>query len=216
VASRKEQSSTVFLLRHAQSSANLAGVLAGRTPGIHLTSQGKRDASKLKSTLQKLDIQRVALSPLERCFETAAPFLRTANVDVYEDEAFLEMDYGLWSNRKLKDLAHLPLWKNIQKKPSIVRFPDGESFVEMQSRALTGLSFYAKKSGNTLIVSHGDVIRVMIAKFYGLPLDGFQKIAVSPASLSILSFSNGIFSVKSTNIPINLTSRTRSNLGGGN
>ena len=85
----------------------------------------------------------------------------------------------------------------------------------MQKRALTGLDFYARKRGNTLIVSHGDVIRVMLATFYGMPLDGFQKIALSPASLSILTTSRGVPAVISANIPIDLARRSRTTLGGG-
>lgn len=215
MANPVKRSSTIFLLRHAQSSANLAGILAGRTPGVHLSPHGKKDARTLKSVLESLEIKRVVLSPLERCFETVEPFLNSANVDVYEDEAFLEMDYGHWSNRPLKELSRLPLWKEIQKRPSTVRFPGGESFVEMQKRALSGLDFYTRKKGNTLVVSHGDVIRVLLSKFYGMPLDGFQRIALAPASLSILSTSHGVPTVSSANIPIDLARQSNSTLGGG-
>ncbi|MEN9325227.1 MAG: hypothetical protein RL414_981 [Actinomycetota bacterium] len=213
---RIQTSKRIYLLRHAQSEANISGILAGQTEGIHLSREGKKEARKLLPSLQRINPARVVVSPLERCYETVLPFCeKFPQIPVYEDESFIEMDYGTWSNRRLADLAKERLWKKVQEQPSKVRFPDGESFSEMTKRSRDGVLHYLKKPGDTVIVSHGDVIRTLLAHFLNMSLDDFQRISIAPASLSVIHFRGSSVSIEMINSQTTRNSNGRSTLGGG-
>lgn len=190
---------TVILLRHGRTAANATGVLAGRTPGVALDEVGRAQAERAAERLAAVPLRAVVSSPLERCQETAAAVLRrqaeTALTGAEIDEALSECDYGDWTNRPLEELAAEALWKVVQSQPSAVVFPGGESMSGMQSRAVAAI-----RSRDALIeaehgpgavwlaVSHGDVIKSILADALGLHLDLFQRIAVGPASLSIIRY----------------------------
>ena len=112
-----------------------------------------------------------------------------------------EIDFGLWSGRKLSSLRRLPLWKQVQQQPSKVTFPEGESFRKAQRRAITAVSHISKIRGDQthLIVSHSDVIKLVTAELLGMKLDNFQSIQISPASFTIFSVHKGNFSLVTTN-----------------
>ena len=178
---------TVLLIRHARSVANAEGILAGRLPGIELDEDGIEQSNLLASKLKNLPIEFVVHSDLERTKKTVAPLISERNLKNVEDVAFTECDYGDWSGRKLSELALEPLWKDIQTRPSSVRFPRGESMVEMQERAVGGLEHWTQKADSLFaICSHGDVIKSMVAYCIGLPLDCFQSLHVAPASLTVV------------------------------
>jgi broad specificity phosphatase PhoE len=96
------------------------------------------------------------------------------------------MEYGDWSGKKLTILSRTKLWKSIQSRPSLVRFPGGESFLEMQSRAVEAVRSIAIPGESVLLCSHGDVIKAIVAGFIGLHLDNFQSLSVDPASITII------------------------------
>lgn len=197
--SRKESTLTlVILLRHAHSTANDSGVLAGRTEGVHLSPLGKVQARKLSTRLGEIPLKSLRTSPLERCAETLHPWLRRSglsdsnvNPPLLVDQDLAEVDYGLWSGMKLRTLSRDPLWKTVQDRPSQVTFPQGESLLAMQKRALksvdAGLSRRGK--GHVLLMSHGDVVKAIIASALGMHLDEFQRIVIDPASVSIVDYS---------------------------
>lgn len=181
---------TFIFLRHAISQANEEGILAGRLPGINLSQKGNRQANEISKYLQALKIDRVISSPLERCLQTIDPFLSNAHLKVHKDEAFIEMDYGNWSGQKLSSLSKNKDWKVVQKKPSTFKFPKGESFAAAQRRVEKGMASLAKShpKKTLLVVSHGDIIKMVAAKTLNLSLDDFQRIVIDPASISILSW----------------------------
>jgi broad specificity phosphatase PhoE len=124
----------IFLLRHAHSEANGAGILAGQMSGIHLSKVGKREAKTFAKNYRHVKFDQIYISPLERCSETIAPYLaqfsktRRPTKPIIENLNFIEMDYGAWSGLKLQKLALKPLWRKIQNNPITVTFPEGESF----------------------------------------------------------------------------------------
>jgi probable phosphomutase (TIGR03848 family) len=193
---------TIYLLRHAESSANSAGILAGRLPSISLSKAGKVQSRAIVKALKNLEVTHIYSSPIQRCRETIEPFAKSSNRKVTSAPNFIEMDYGDWSGRKLSTLRREKLWKSIQKQPSTVRFPNGESFQEMQARIKEGLNDLAKKhkKGRVLVVSHGDPIKVAIASALGMNLDEFQKLVVDPASLTIIDWPSG--TLLGSNIPL--------------
>ena len=179
---------TFLLLRHAHSIANGAGVLAGRTSGISLSDLGHKQSRALKKTLSDIEPRYIFSSPLERCIQTVDPLARSLNKKVRTLDGLIEMDYGLWSGRKLRHLVKEPLWKKIQKEPSAVVFPEGESFPQAWRRIEKTLRDLQSKypKSTLLLCTHGDITKMAIAMTVGIPLDDFQRIVIDPASLSVL------------------------------
>jgi probable phosphomutase (TIGR03848 family) len=185
----------IVLLRHAHSVANEKNLLAGRTAGISLSKTGKEQAKDLISRLGTIQFDEVAISPLQRCRETIDPWLTStgAKSRIVVDESVSEVDYGSWSGKTLFSLRRKAQWKIVQDFPSQMTFPEGESLLEMQGRALSG--FYrlnaVKGKGPRLLVSHGDVIKSIVAHCLGMHLDQFQRLVIEPASLTIIDTDSG-------------------------
>ena len=186
----------IVLLRHAHSVANEKNLLAGRTAGIALSKTGKSQAEDLIARLGATNFDEVAISPLQRCRETIDPWLAAggAKTSVVIDESISEVDYGIWSGKTLASLRRKSQWKVVQDFPSQMIFPEGESLLEMQGRALSG--FYrlnaVKGKGPRLLVSHGDVIKSIVAHCLGMHLDQFQRLVIEPASLTIIDTDSGV------------------------
>ena len=156
-------------------------------PGISLDKRGKKQAEKLSKFLATVEFEKIIASPLERTQETAA--ILRADAEIKLDYRISECDYGQWSGQKIEDLQKLELWREIQKKPSSVTFPEGESMQEMFERAWSSVEFWNQEvTGNYLMVSHADVIKAIVARALGMHLDNFQRIAIRPASLTVISF----------------------------
>lgn len=190
---------TVILLRHAHSVANEKGILAGRASGVSLSTKGKEQAELLTSRLGSAQFRDIRISPLERCLATLEPWLQSQDTSVRKkilfDPNVTEVDYGDWTGKKLLALSLRKEWRVVQNTPSEMKFPKGESLLQMQQRAEKALRQSIKKTGTgvSLIVSHGDVIKSLIATALDLHLDKFQKIVIDPASISVLDFSKGSF-----------------------
>lgn len=184
----------IILIRHAHSIANASGVLSGQLPGVHLSKLGEEQALRLAERLGPLTISRIQISPMDRCSETIRPWLakygKQVRVDL--DPNLIEVDYGKWSGKKLATLSRNKLWRNVQTQPSSVTFPGGESLADMQVRAMKSVhNFFGSDIEQTLMVSHGDVIKSIVANALGMHLDDFQRIVVDPASVSILESNGG-------------------------
>ncbi len=184
----------LVFLRHAHSSANDAGILSGQLPGVSLSTKGKKQAAQLVERIGSSNFDSVRISPLQRCEETITPWLNSKyskGIKTYQiDDALIEMDYGSWSGRKLSSLSREKLWKEIQNRPSTVQFPQGERMRAMQKRALSSVfaSIEEKKNGTHLFVSHGDVLKAIVASLLKMKLDDFQSLVIDPASLTVIDF----------------------------
>lgn len=184
----------IILLRHAHSIANESGILAGQLPGISLSRKGAQQAVDLVERIGKVSFDSIRMSPMQRCQETLAPWLESSHSNGLKkfilDEKLIEMDYGSWSGKKLNSLAKQPLWKVIQKSPSKVQFPQGERMTAMQKRAVASVeeAVLEKSKGTHLFVSHGDVIKAMVASLLKMKLDNFQSLVIDPASITILEY----------------------------
>jgi probable phosphomutase (TIGR03848 family) len=217
----KSSGCEVVLLRHAHSTANLKGVLAGRDNRVGLSPRGRREAEELADLLATQKFDAIYSSPLRRCKETIAPLLVLKKQKVEFLDDLLEMEYGRWSGKSLPLLAKEELWKAIQSRPSTVRFPGGESFSEMSVRANQAVMTKAAGKSRILIVSHGDVIKSIVAFHLGLTLDLFQRISIDPASITTIRLPHSqVIQVNSTAHLQKISSgvktkRDRFNLGGG-
>jgi probable phosphoglycerate mutase len=176
----------LVLVRHAVT-AQTGPMLSGRTPGIDLSDQGREQATRLGERLAKLPIAVVYASPIERTTQTATAVAEHHGLEVQPLTGVLEADYGEWTGGKLVDLAKTDLWKVVQRAPSRARFPGGESLAEMQTRMVVALEeVVARHRGElVVVVSHADPIKAAIAHYTGVHLDLFQRIVVSPASVTV-------------------------------
>jgi probable phosphomutase (TIGR03848 family) len=188
---------TVLLIRHGRSSANTDGVLAGRALGVHLDETGQAQAAAVAARVGTVPLAALVSSPLQRCRETARAVAAAQPVParVRTDRRLVECGYGSWTGRELKKLAKEPLWRAVQQHPSAVTFPDGEPLRDMQARAVTCLREWddrlAAEHGPEAVwaaVTHGDVIKALVADALGLHLDHFQRIVVDPASVSAITY----------------------------
>jgi probable phosphomutase (TIGR03848 family) len=184
---------TVLMVRHGQTPTT-GTTLPGRAAGLHLADKGIEQAEAVAARIARLDkVAAVYASPLERTRETAAPIARALGLRVRSERGLLECDFGDWTGCKLEDLNKLPEWKTVQQYPSGFRFPAGESFTEMQVRMTSTLARLADRHrGETIVaVSHADPIKAALADALGTHLDLFQRIVVSPCSVSVVWYSGG-------------------------
>jgi probable phosphomutase (TIGR03848 family) len=188
---------TVLLIRHGRTRANAEGVLAGWTPGVVLDDHGTAQARSLSERLGVVPLAAIVTSPLERTVQTADLMSegRPAAVPRHIDERVGECRYGDWTGGSLKTLAKDPMWQVVQAHPSAAVFPgaEGESMAAMQHRAVTAVREWNARLGDAAvyaIVSHGDVIKAIIADALGMHLDQFQRIQVDPCSVSVVRYTH--------------------------
>ena len=193
----------VVLVRHGQT-ATTGQLLPGRAPGLHLADAGRAQADKAAQRLGAMGgIAAVYASPIERTRETAAPIGKAVGQRVRTNRGLLECEFGDWTGRKLADLNKLPEWKTVQGAPSTFRFPGGESFTEMQTRICSEIDrLVAKHPGERIVcVSHADPIKAAVAQAQGVHLDLFQRIVISPCSITPILYGAGapiVLAVNST------------------
>jgi len=183
----------LLLIRHALTDAT-GRSLTGWTPGVHLSERGRGQAQALAQRLTPVPLAAMYSSPLERCLETAEPVAAQKRLSVTATDDLGEVRYGDWTGRSLAQLARTRLWKTVQSAPSNARFPNGESLLEVQERAAAevGRIAAAHPRGVVGAFSHGDVIRLLLAHFAGVHLDMFQRLVISPASVTAIALGDGI------------------------
>ncbi|MDR6415345.1 putative phosphoglycerate mutase [Pseudarthrobacter sulfonivorans] len=197
----------ILLVRHGVTPTT-GRVLPGRAPGLHLSDAGRAQAERVAERLADLPVSAIYSSPLERAHETAEPTATRARRDVKLDDGLLECDFGDWTGAALADVSALPEWQTVQRSPSTFRFPRGESFTEMQARIVGAIrALRAAHAGGVVVCfSHADPIKAAVAHALGTPLDLFQRIAISPGSVSAISFVEGqaptVLMVNSTSEPL--------------
>jgi probable phosphomutase (TIGR03848 family) len=194
---------TVILLRHGRTTANTGGVLAGWTPGVRLDETGEAQVASVGKRLAEVPLAAVVSSPLDRCLHTAEALTavpgprRSVRPDVVVDDRLGECRYGDWTGRELRSLGKDPLWKVVQTHPSAAVFPgpDGESLRGMQQRALDAVRDWDARVGAVhgpdalwVAVSHGDVIKSIVADAVGAHLDAFQRIVIDPCSITVVHY----------------------------
>ncbi|AMM19028.1 histidine phosphatase [Frondihabitans sp. PAMC 28766] len=199
---------TVILVRHGRTTANASGILAGRTAGVKLDEVGRGQADRTGERLSVVPLVAVVSSPLERCRQTSKFILehQEGSPATPIERAITECDYGDWQGQPLKDLAKEKLWGVVQSQPSAAVFPGGESMQAMQARSVSAIrrldAQFEAEHGPTAVwaaVSHGDIIKSILADALGMHLDLFQRISVGPASVSIIRYGATRPDVVSTN-----------------
>ena len=190
---------TVLLIRHGRTSANTAGVLAGRSSGVVLDEVGHQQAAEVAARIAGVPLRTVVTSPLRRCRQTAQALVanRAEPCPINVEQGLVECGYGEWTGKALRELSKDKLWGAVQHQPSAVRFPGGESMTEMSARTVGAVRAWndrlTAEHGPDAVwaaVSHGDPIKAILADALGMHLDSFQRIVVDPASLSIVRYTS--------------------------
>ncbi len=180
---------TILLIRHAVNDFVQKGALAGWTPGVHLNDEGRAQAAALGQRLAQLPLEHIYASPIERTMETAAAIAEHhPQLQVEAQAAIGEVRYGDWQGKTIRELQGRKMWAVVQEYPSRARFPNGETMRGVQTRIVNAIEALAQKHPNQLIalVFHADLIKMALAHYLGMHLDVFQRIVISPASISTL------------------------------
>jgi probable phosphomutase (TIGR03848 family) len=176
-----------LLIRHATTDT-VGKRLAGRLPGVSLNEAGRAQAQQLAARLAGLPVAAIYSSPLERALETARPLAQELELETAVCEAFLELDFGEWTNSTLAAVEKQPPFQRFNTFRSGTRIPGGELMAEAQLRMVTGLERLCRQhpQQTVAVVSHGDLIKAAVAYYAGIPLDLFQRLEISPASVSVV------------------------------
>lgn len=180
----------LLLIRHAPV-ATTGKVLYGREKGHHLTEEARTATRELARRLAEVDLQAIYCSPLERTVETADLVAEPHQLSPTPDANLMEVDYGEWTGQELARLYKLPEWKTVLLQPSRMRFPNGESLAEAQLRGAAACEALAGRhpDGTVALVTHADIIRLVLGFYIGQPLDLLSRLTVSPTSVSVLDIS---------------------------
>lgn len=190
---------TVLLIRHGRTSANTAGILAGRSSGVVLDEVGHRQVAEAAARIAGVPVKAIVTSPLRRCRQTAQALAgeRADASPITVEQGLVECGYGDWTGKSLRELSKDKLWGTVQQQPSAVRFPGGESLTEMSARTVgairswdTRLTAEHGADAVWVAVSHGDPIKAILADALGMHLDSFQRIVVDPAAISIVRYTS--------------------------
>lgn len=183
---------TFYLARHAAHDW-LGRGFAGRLPDVSLNDTGRAQAQELVQRLRGAPLDAIYCSPQPRTHQTAQPLARDRGLAVATEAAFDEVDLGDWAGRTFDDVRDQPAWKHWLDRRGTAQPPGGEPFAKVPERAMAGLrALVAKHPGqHVLVVSHGDVLKAMIATALGLSLDLLERFDIAPASISILAMGEG-------------------------
>jgi probable phosphomutase (TIGR03848 family) len=180
---------TFLLIRHALCDP-VGHSIAGRRPGVHLNTEGRQQAVRLAERLSGLSVVGLYSSPLERAIETAGPIAHTHGLEVQPAPGFVEVDFGDWTGRSLAELEPLPQWRSFNQFRSGTRIPGGETMGEVLTRSLKEMErlgrLHSGSQGSIVVVSHGDVLRMLLTHALGMATDLLHRLELSPASVSVL------------------------------
>jgi probable phosphoglycerate mutase len=188
--SEEQSPTTLLLIRHGENEWTRTRKLAGRMPGVHLNKQGKRQAKALGKRLATVKLEAIYASPLERTLETAQIIAAHHSLEIKTRPGLLEVDYGEWTGQKIKKIAQEPAWQVAHFYPSGAELPGGETMYGMQTRFVQELNtLVAQHPGQTIaVVGHGDPIKAAVAHYLGIPFDLFQRLVISTASITTITF----------------------------
>ena len=189
----RSAATTIFLVRHGLTRRPARSCPAELAACTSPMPGGSRPSGPPTGSPKCRTVDAVYTSPLERARETAAPIGRATGRKPQVERGLLECDFGEWTGASLRRLMRKREWSTVQRAPSSFRFPGGESFTEMQMRIVTALErLRAAHPGGTIVcVSHADPIKAAVAHALGTHLDLFQRIVISPCSISTIAWSNG-------------------------
>jgi probable phosphomutase (TIGR03848 family) len=190
----------LLLIRHGHTQT--AGrILTGWSRGVHLSERGREQAERLVGRLQGVPLAAIYSSPLERCRETAAPLAAARGLEIRTHRGLIETGYGEWTGRSISQVTRTKLWRTLQRSPSAVRFPGGESLRDVQARSVDAILRIAADHPQATVgvATHADVVQLVLAHLAGVHLDLFQRLVAEPASISAVGVHDGVYRIVKVN-----------------
>jgi probable phosphomutase (TIGR03848 family) len=178
----------LLLIRHGENDFVKTGKLPGQTAGIHLNERGQKQAQALGEALQGVPLKAIYSSPLERAMQTAEPIAISHKLEITQVPSLMDANVGKWQGKSVKALRLTNAWKVVQHSPSRFTFPEGESFMDVQTRIADALESIIKRHHKpkdiVAVVFHADPIKLAVSHFLGLPLDHFQRLSCDTGSVT--------------------------------
>lgn len=176
----------IIAVRHAESIANTKGIYQGQTYDTPLSSLGKKQALALAKELKNYKIDKIVASPLKRTMQTAQIISSKIGLSLQKEKAVIETNHGRWEGQKKEWI-----YKNYPTvsqtwaiKPASAVFPEGEAFTDTVDR-VGQFIFCDEWKGNTLLVTHDNIVRIIICLANNIFIDKMWDIDLDPASISI-------------------------------
>jgi probable phosphoglycerate mutase len=181
----------LVLVRHGQTDYNVQHRLPGQLPGIPLNEEGKREAAATAHSLAGLPLSIIIASPLERTLETAAYLNEGRGLEIRHDADLLDTDYGRFSGQVWDELdQHDRAWARFTSDP--LHAPKGvESFAHVQLRAVSAAERWRQEPDVgewVALVTHADLVKMIVAHYVGVPLAYVPLINMDNASVTLLAF----------------------------
>ncbi len=193
---------TIHLIRHGSYDA-MGRVLAGRSEGWPINAGGRAEADSVARRLAGTPLRMVVSSTIERARQTAAPIAAAQGLAVAVHPGLDEIDFGSWTGMSFDELHADPRWQIWNRHRGLAPIPGGETMVAVLARALAVLGDLRRAwpDGDVALVSHADVIRVLLGHLLGSPLDLFHRLTVDPASRSEIRLWDDGVQVVAVNLP---------------
>lgn len=179
--------SQIYLVRHGESVANTQGVYQGITYDTPLSDLGKKQALSLAERFGEMSLHKVIASPLKRTWQTAAVVASYKQLNVEMENDIIETNHGLWEGKHKDDIAkNWPeVYRKWQKFPSSVKFPQGEHFLDTQNRVIKWWDKITNSNTpDTLVVTHDNIIRIIIARVLNMKLNRIWKFHLQPTAIT--------------------------------
>lgn len=183
----------IYIVRHGESIANTMGIYQGQTYDTALSPLGKKQARALGLKFQKITLERIIASPVKRTRQTAKFPADLKGLRVRTEPAVIETNHGKWEGRSKEEI--MKNWPDIYnrwfERPAAVVFPGGEAFVQTKRRILNWWKKAMKYEGNTLLVTHDNIARILIAEILGLDLNSIWKFDLQPTAVTVVEVKDG-------------------------
>lgn len=177
-----------YLVRHGESVANTKGIYQGQTFNAPLSDMGKLQAKALAKYFESLEIKKIIASPLLRAKQTAQEVADLKKINVVNSMEVIETNHGEWEgvNKKIIEKKWPDIYKTWMETPADAKFPKGETFLETQERIIKWWESVTKNEEDTLVITHDNIIRILVANVLGLPLNNIWKFELNPAAVTII------------------------------
>jgi probable phosphoglycerate mutase len=164
----------------------IEGRLAGRSPGVSLSVQGRNQARRVARRLSALAIDAIYSSPVQRATETATVIAEALGLPVQAEPAIEELDFGRWTGQTFDELSSDSDWRTYNQFRSAAPLAGGGFLLDVQARVIAWMAARARSAPETTLVavSHADVIRCALAACAGISLDLALRLEIAPASIS--------------------------------
>lgn len=184
----------IYLVRHAESVANTQGIYQGITYDTDLSEVGKKQARALDAHFKTIDIAQIIASPLKRTMQTATYVAKSKKLPIVIEKQIIETNHGDWEGKHKDTIKNTWPWvyKKWLKFPSRTKFPQGEHFLDTQKRVIEWWQkFCQNNTEDALVVSHDNIIRVIVAKILNKNLNKIWKFHLQPTAITKVSVSKG-------------------------